>query len=83
MQTIKERGLDVLTVSDLAEKLKISRNTIYKWNYEKKIPYFRVGKRVYYLLEDVERFMMLHQVLKRDNTEMVIQNLINNKYNKF
>ena len=83
MKIIKERGLNVLTVSDLAEKLKISRNTIYKWNYEKKIPYFRVGKRVYYLLEDVERFMMLHQVLKRDNTEMEIQNLINNKYNKF
>lgn len=83
MNVINERGLNVLTVSDLAEKLKISRNTIYKWNYEKKIPYFRVGKRVYYLLEDVERFMMLHQVLKRDNTEMEIQNLINNKYNKF
>ena len=83
MKIIKERGLNVLTVSDLAEKLKISRNTIYKWNYEKKIPYFRVGKRVYYLLEDVERFMMLHHVLKRDNTEMEIQNLINNKYNKF
>lgn len=83
MNVINEKGLNVLTVSDLAEKLKISRNTIYKWNYEKKIPYFRVGKRVYYLLEDVERFMMLHQVLKRDNTEMEIQNLINNKYNKF
>lgn len=83
MTIVHPKGLDVLTVSDLAEKLKISRNTIYKWNYEKKIPYFRVGKRVYYLLEDVERFMMLHQVLKRDNTEMEIQNLINNKYNKF
>lgn len=83
MQIIKERGLDVLTVSDLAEKFKISRNTIYKWNQEKKIPYFKIGKRVYYLLDDVERFISLCQLLKRDNNEMTIQNLINNQYNKF
>ncbi|WP_313578213.1 helix-turn-helix domain-containing protein [Chishuiella sp.] len=83
MQTIKERGLNFLTISELSEKFKVSRNTIYKWNQEKKIPYFKMGKRVHYLLEDVERFIMLNQVLKRDNTEMEIQNLINNKYNKF
>ncbi|WP_312554616.1 helix-turn-helix domain-containing protein [Empedobacter brevis] len=83
MQRKNERDLDFLTVSDLAEKFKISRNTIYKWNQKKKLPYFKIGKRVYYLLDDVERFMMLNQVLKRDNTEMEIQNLINNKYKKF
>lgn len=83
MNVINERGLNVLTVSDLSEKFKVSRNTIYKWNQEKKIPYFKMGKRVHYLLEDVERFMMLNQVLKRDNTKMDLQNLINNKYNKF
>ncbi|WP_353096935.1 helix-turn-helix domain-containing protein [Empedobacter brevis] len=83
MNVINERGLDVLTVSDLSEKFKISRNTIYKWNQKKKLPYFKIGKRAYYLLDDVERLMMLNQVLKRDNTEMEIQNLINNKYKKF
>lgn len=83
MNVLNERDLDVLTVSDLSEKFKISRNTIYKWNQKKKLPYFKIGKRVYYLLDDVERFMMLNQVLKRDNTEMEIQNLINNKYKKF
>lgn len=83
MNVINERGLDVLTVSDLSEKFKISRNTIYKWNQKKKLPYFKIGKRTYYLLDDVERLMMLNQVLKRDNTEMEIQNLINNKYKKF
>lgn len=82
MTIIHPKGLDVLTVSDLAEKFKVSRNTIYKWNQKKRIPYLKPGKQVYYLLEDVERFIMLNQVLKHDNTEMEIQNLINNKYKK-
>lgn len=46
-----------LTPNDVALRLRISINTLAKWRMEKKeLGYKKFGKRVLYLLEDIENF---------------------------
>jgi excisionase family DNA binding protein len=45
-----------MTISQLAEYLKISKSTIYIWIYKGKIPYAKVGKMVRFKTEDIEQW---------------------------
>lgn len=38
---------DLLTIEQFAEKLKISVRTVREWRYRRRIPFTRVGRRLY------------------------------------
>ena len=46
-----------LTVPEVAQMLRVSRQTIYNLIREGKIPHFRVGSKVRFNRKDVEAFM--------------------------
>ncbi|MBS3999162.1 MAG: helix-turn-helix domain-containing protein [Desulfobulbaceae bacterium] len=43
----------LISTSKLIEILGVSRTTIYKWRRDGKIPYFKIGKMVYFDLNDI------------------------------
>lgn len=38
---------DLLTIEQFAEKLKISVRTVREWRYRRRIPFTRIGRRLY------------------------------------
>lgn len=38
---------DLLTLDQAAQKLHVSRKTIRNWRYERRIPFTRIGRRIY------------------------------------
>ena len=44
-------------VKELAEYLGIRVNTIYMWTFQKKIPYFKIGKLVKFDLEEIDNWL--------------------------
>ncbi len=46
-----------LTVGKLASYLGVSKKTIYFWVEEKRIPYVRVGRMVFFELDDIEAWI--------------------------
>jgi excisionase family DNA binding protein len=50
--------MEYLTTEELADKLRTSPETVRYWRHEQKGPRsFKVGRRVLYAREDVERFI--------------------------
>ena len=45
----------LLTVFELAEKLRVTKNTIYYWSNRNEIPYLKIGKHLRFVFEDVLR----------------------------
>ena len=54
-QIQKEKQL--LNTKEAAESLGISKNTLYEWIVEKKIPYIKVGRLVKFRREDLEAWL--------------------------
>jgi excisionase family DNA binding protein len=54
-QISKEKQL--LDTNEAAEYLGISRNTLYEWTIQKKIPYIKVGRLVKFRKEDLESWL--------------------------
>ena len=52
----------LLTVRDLAARLRVARSTAYSLLWEGKLPYVKVGRRVLVLAEDLQRFIEAHRV---------------------
>lgn len=45
---------DLLTVTQVAEKLGVSIKTIYDWTHKRRIPYTKLGRRVYFSRTAIE-----------------------------
>jgi excisionase family DNA binding protein len=45
---------DLLTIEQVAEKLHVSLRTVREWRYRRRIPFTRVGRRLYVLSGAVE-----------------------------
>jgi len=52
-----EKQHEILTVEEVAEKLRMKEPTIRDWIYSKKIPVLRIGRRVFIRRETVERIL--------------------------
>ena len=44
-------------IKELAEYLGIRINTIYMWTYQKKLPYFKIGKLVKFDLGEIDTWL--------------------------
>jgi len=47
----------ILNVMESAEMLRVRPVTIRKWIYEGKVPFLKLGRRVFIKLNDIEAFM--------------------------
>ena len=52
----------LLTVEELASKLKVSLKTVRSWMYLRKIPFTKFGRRVYFSLDVVEELLSRNAV---------------------
>jgi len=47
----------LLSVNQLSEILGLKQITIYEWVHKRKIPFIKMGKRVLFRKQDIERFI--------------------------
>jgi len=47
----------IMGICELADFLGVSKNTIYSWVWQKKIPYTKLGRLVKFDLKAIERWM--------------------------
>lgn len=48
---------ELLTVGEVASRLRVQRFTIYTWVSQKRIPYIKVGRRVVFNWEKIEKWL--------------------------
>jgi excisionase family DNA binding protein len=53
---------ELLRVEDVAEKLGISLKTVRSWIYLKKVPFTRLGRRVYFSVTVIEQMLNSNSV---------------------
>ena len=46
-----------LTINDVAEYLKFSKETIQRWVQDREIPFYRIRKRIRFRLSDLEKWI--------------------------
>ena len=51
---------DILSITELAEKLKLAKQTIYQWVSMKKIPYYKLGNRVLFSEKAINEWLEEH-----------------------
>ena len=66
MAGMKPHASDLLTVQELAQRLRIHEATLYRLLQRGKIPSHKIADRRYFTPEDVERFMQLTAVPARE-----------------
>ena len=47
----------LLTVSEAAARLRLQRQTLYRWSTERRVPTFRVGGRLLFAAEDLDKLV--------------------------
>ncbi len=60
--TLRFKLGELLTVDDLAEQLKVSLKTVRSWIYLRKIPFTKIGRRVYFSVGVVEEILRRNAV---------------------
>jgi excisionase family DNA binding protein len=53
---------ELLRVEDVAEKLGISLKTVRSWIYLKKVPFTRIGRRVYFAVTAIEEILQRNAI---------------------
>jgi excisionase family DNA binding protein len=59
-ETKKHKRL--LDIDQIVDRLNISKNTVYSWVYQKKIPYIKLGRNVRFDPEKIERWLKSKEV---------------------
>ena len=50
-------SLGIMDNADMLGVLKITNRTAIRWRQEKKLPFFRIGGKVYYRIADIEKMI--------------------------
>ncbi len=60
---------DILTISDATEYLNLSKSAIYKMTSKLTIPFYKVGKKVYFKRIELLEWIVKHRVKTREDIE--------------
>lgn len=63
MKQIKNR--DFLTLKETADYTRLSEGTLYAFCSQRRIPYFKIGRRLLFNREDLDRWIDSHKVQAR------------------
>jgi excisionase family DNA binding protein len=66
MQVVEET---YYTLQEVAEKLRVSRRTAYRWVKAKELPAYRLGGEFRVTERDLERFLEARRTLKTDSED--------------
>ena len=58
----------LMTVSDVARSLSVSRSLVYRWVEEKRIPCFRLGKTLRFSKPEIEKWLTVQHFEPPDAT---------------
>jgi excisionase family DNA binding protein len=58
----KKKRKKLLTIDELAEMLSVSKNTIYAWTHERRIPHVKLGRNVRFNPEKIEAWLKKKEV---------------------
>ncbi|EDP74696.1 helix-turn-helix domain-containing protein [Hydrogenivirga sp. 128-5-R1-1] len=58
----KIKKIQFMTVEELALALRVPKSTIYKWVYERRIPYVKIGKRLLFEYTKIMEWIEKHTV---------------------
>jgi hypothetical protein len=50
-------SLGIIDNADVLQLLKITNRTAIKWRQENKLPYFRIGGKIYYRIAEIEKMI--------------------------
>lgn len=67
--TEAELQKDILTISEASEYLSISASAIYKMTSKLTIPFYKVGKKVYFKRTELLEWIEKHRVKTREDIE--------------
>jgi excisionase family DNA binding protein len=59
---MKNNNLDVLTLQEAASLMRVSKMTVYRLVYSRRIPFTRVGSKLLFLKNDIEAFLNKNRV---------------------
>jgi excisionase family DNA binding protein len=65
----KFEPMGILTLEDVAEYLRLSKNTVYNLSRNGKIPAIRVGNQWRFRMEDIDKWLESQKVAKQGKTE--------------
>ena len=69
---------EILNITELATRLKISRWTLYSWSTTKFIPHIKLGGRLLFEWEAVEAWLGKNAVIGRSTHRLLIEKKIKN-----
>lgn len=58
----KMKKVQFMTVEEIAFVLRVPKSTIYKWVYERRIPYVKIGKRLLFEYTKIMEWIEKHTV---------------------
>jgi len=62
---MERESVDKLTLAKSASVLGVSPHTLRAWTRERRIPFFRCGRRIVFALSDLQRFLSDNRVEAR------------------
>lgn len=67
--------MELLDISEMSDKLRVSKSTVYGWVHRKEIPYIKVGKHLRFDYKEViDHFRNSQQVLPQEKAPRIITN---------
>jgi excisionase family DNA binding protein len=66
MQAVEET---YYTLREVAERLKVSRRTVYRWVQAKELPAYKLGGEFRVTERDLERFLEARRTLRTDSED--------------
>ena len=66
MNTTETLGKRLLTPKEIAEYLAVSHKTIYKWSFQGKVPFLKLGKAIRFDLGEINQWLKEHRGRQND-----------------
>jgi len=74
---------NVLGIKEVAEYLKISKSTVYKFTMEHQIPHYKVGRKAYFRKEEIDQWINKGKVKTREELSAEQDARLAQKYRKY
>ena len=57
----KENQMNIVAVKGLSDTLSVKQSTIYMWVEQKRVPHFRIGKKILFDSDEVLKWLIAHK----------------------
>lgn len=57
----------LLNIDELVEYISVPKGTIYNWISQKKLPYIKMGRRIKFDKQDIDKFIETKKIVQHPN----------------